>query len=45
MWTDLPSLLMTVFFFDHPGFIHRSLAHTQIEDKVWSTDITKREFV
>ncbi|KIM61881.1 hypothetical protein SCLCIDRAFT_860538 [Scleroderma citrinum Foug A] len=46
MWTKSHSLFNMVTLLDYPGFVHRSLAHTQIkEDDVYSTDVEKwREF-
>ncbi|KAL4066453.1 hypothetical protein V8B97DRAFT_1022532 [Scleroderma yunnanense] len=47
MWDKLPTLVNMVFLFDHPGFIQRSLAHTQIKDgsRGFFTDVEKwREF-
>ena len=43
MWANSPSLFNMVTLLDHPGFIRRSLAHTQIKfghDR-YSTDVEK----
>ncbi|KIM53181.1 hypothetical protein SCLCIDRAFT_458566 [Scleroderma citrinum Foug A] len=41
MWTNSSSLLNMVAFMDHPGFIRRSLAHTQIKNIGYSTDVKR----
>lgn len=33
LWTKSPSLVSMIFLFDHPGFIQRSLAATQVKDE------------